>query len=58
LSNFLLWQAAYAELHFSDLLWPDYDEAALDLALKDFVSRERRFGKTSEQVAEGGVLHT
>ena len=52
LSNFLLWQAAYSELHFSDALWPDFDEAALDLALKDFASRERRFGLTSSQVAE------
>jgi undecaprenyl diphosphate synthase len=52
LSNFLLWQAAYSELYFSDALWPDFDEAALDLALKDFASRERRFGLTSSQVAE------
>jgi len=51
LSNFLLWQAAYAELHFSDVLWPDFDDAALDQALLDFARRERRFGKTSEQVA-------
>jgi undecaprenyl diphosphate synthase len=51
LSNFLLWQAAYAEMHFSDLLWPDFDEAALDAALIDYVSRERRFGMTSAQVA-------
>jgi undecaprenyl diphosphate synthase len=52
LSNFLLWQAAYSELYFSDALWPDFDEAALDLALKDFASRERRFGLTSSQVAD------
>lgn len=51
LSNFLLWQAAYAEMHFSDLLWPDFDETALDAALLDYVSRERRFGMTSAQVA-------
>lgn len=50
LSNFLLWQAAYSELYFSELLWPDFDEAALDHALLEFRSRERRFGKTSEQV--------
>jgi len=50
LSNFLLWQAAYAELLFSDKLWPDFDEAALDAAIADYGSRERRFGKTSEQV--------
>jgi len=51
LSNFLLWQAAYSELHFSDLLWPDFDEAALDAAIDDFASRERRFGMTSAQLA-------
>lgn len=51
LSNFLLWQAAYSELHFSDLLWPDFDEAALDIALHEYASRERRFGKTSDQLA-------
>lgn len=50
LSNFLLWQSAYTELYFSDLLWPDFDEAALDAALADYASRERRFGKTSDQV--------
>jgi undecaprenyl diphosphate synthase len=52
LSNFILWQAAYAELYFSDLLWPDFDEAALDAALEDFGRRQRRFGKTGEQAAE------
>ncbi|MBK6615937.1 polyprenyl diphosphate synthase [Ottowia sp.] len=51
ISNFLLWQCAYSELFFSDRLWPDFDEAALDEALAAFVARERRFGKTSEQVA-------
>jgi undecaprenyl diphosphate synthase len=51
LSNFLLWQSAYAELHFSALLWPDFDDAALDAALDAYRSRERRFGKTSEQIA-------
>lgn len=51
LSNFLLWQSAYSELYFSELLWPDFDDAALDLALADFASRERRFGKTSQQIA-------
>ena len=50
LSNFLLWQAAYSELYFSDLLWPEFDEQALDLAIAAFGQRERRFGKTSEQV--------
>lgn len=51
LSNFLLWQAAYSELYFSEKLWPEFDEAALDAALDDYASRERRFGKTSAQVA-------
>jgi len=51
ISNFLLWQAAYAELYFSDKLWPDFDAAALDAAIADFGQRERRFGKTSAQVA-------
>lgn len=51
ISNFLLWQCAYSELYFSDQLWPDFDEAALDEAFAAFAERERRFGKTSEQVA-------
>ncbi|MGI9135333.1 MAG: polyprenyl diphosphate synthase, partial [Rhodoferax sp.] len=51
LSNFLLWQVAYSEFHFSDLLWPDFDEAALDEAISEYAARERRFGKTSDQVA-------
>jgi undecaprenyl diphosphate synthase len=51
LSNFLLWQAAYSELYFSDKLWPEFDSAALDEALADYAMRERRFGRTSEQVA-------
>jgi len=44
LSNFLLWQAAYAELLFLDILWPDFDEATFAAALKDYAARERRFG--------------
>jgi undecaprenyl diphosphate synthase len=52
LSNFLLWQAAYTELYFSDRLWPEFDEKALDEALADYATRERRFGKTSEQLGE------
>ena len=47
LSNFLLWQAAYSELYFSDKLWPEFDAAALDEAMADYAARERRFGKTS-----------
>jgi undecaprenyl diphosphate synthase len=50
LSNFLLWQAAYSELFFSDKLWPDFDTAAFDEALADYAARERRFGRTPEQV--------
>lgn len=50
LSNFLLWQAAYSELVFSDKLWPDFDEVELASAIAAYRSRERRFGKTSEQV--------
>ena len=51
ISNFLLWQSAYAEFHFTDKLWPEFDDAALDAAIADFAGRERRFGKTSAQVA-------
>jgi len=50
ISNFLLWQCAYAELFFSERLWPDFDEAALDEAIADYQLRERRFGRTSEQL--------
>ena len=49
-SNFLLWQLAYAELFFSDLLWPDFDAAAFDAAIAFYATRERRFGRTSEQL--------
>lgn len=47
ISNFLLWQAAYAELHFTDILWPDFDDEALAAALQDFNKRERRFGRVA-----------
>lgn len=57
ISNFLLWQAAYSELHFSDKLWPDFDVAALDEAIAVFCSRERRFGQTSAQLNSGGHMH-
>ena len=57
ISNFLLWQAAYSELHFSDKLWPDFDVAALDEAIAVFCSRERRFGQTSAQLNSSGHLH-
>lgn len=50
ISNFLLWQIAYAELYFTDKLWPDFRKEDLYEAILDYQSRERRFGKTSEQV--------
>ena len=52
ISNFLLWQLAYTELYFTDTLWPDFDAAALDAAIDSYRSRERRFGRTSEQVEQ------
>jgi undecaprenyl diphosphate synthase len=54
LSNFLLWQAAYAELELSPVMWPDFGEAELTAALRDYAKRERRFGKTGEQVRGPG----
>jgi len=51
-SNFLLWQLAYTELYFTDTLWPDFDAAALDAAIASYARRERRFGRTSEQLEE------
>jgi len=51
ISNFLLWQSAYSEFYFSDKLWPEFDAAAIDAAVADYARRERRFGRTSEQVA-------
>jgi len=50
ISNFLLWQSAYAELYFTDTLWPDFDERAFLLALLDYQGRQRRFGLTGEQL--------
>lgn len=52
LSNFLLWQSAYSELYFTDELWPDFNHESLYKAVVDYQSRERRFGKTSDQVAD------
>ncbi len=52
LSNFLLWQAAYAELYFLDTLWPDFDASAFVASLQAYAQRQRRFGRTCEQVAE------
>ncbi|HIP81529.1 MAG TPA: hypothetical protein EYH16_03870, partial [Leucothrix mucor] len=50
ISNFLLWQMAYTELYFTDVLWPDFDRSELHKAIEDFSSRQRRFGKTGDQV--------
>ncbi len=50
ISNFLLWQIAYAELYFTSVLWPDFNKSHLYEAIVDFQNRERRFGKTSEQI--------
>lgn len=52
ISNFLLWQAAYAELYFTDTLWPDFDEQQFHQAIEVFDQRERRFGQTSQQVTQ------
>jgi len=60
ISNFLLWQLAYTELYFTDTLWPDFGEEALNAAIASYQSRERRFGRTSEQVqqanSQSGIL--
>ena len=56
LSNYLLWQCAYSELYFCPTYWPDFNEAELRKALLDYQSRERRFGKTSEQVKPSELL--
>lgn len=52
ISNFLIWQMAYAEFYFTDELWPEFNEVSFDRAAASFADRERRFGKTSEQVAK------
>jgi undecaprenyl diphosphate synthase len=52
ISNFLLWQLAYTELYFTDSLWPDFDDAALERAIESYRMRERRFGRTSEQLQQ------
>ena len=56
ISNFVLWQLAYTELYFTDTLWPDFDAAALDRAIISYQQRERRFGRTSEQLPEDAGL--
>ena len=50
ISNFLLWQLAYTELYFTGTLWPEFDRAEFDLAITSYQQRERRFGRTSEQL--------
>ncbi len=52
ISNFLLWQMAYSEMYFTETLWPDFDSQSLDLAISSYQQRERRFGRTSEQLEE------
>ena len=52
ISNFVLWQLAYTELYFTDVLWPDFDAVALDHAIASYRQRERRFGRTSEQLPQ------
>lgn len=52
ISNFMLWQLAYAEMYYTDTLWPDFNENTLDDALSSFTNRQRRFGRTSEQIRQ------
>jgi undecaprenyl diphosphate synthase len=52
ISNYLLWQCAYSELYFSDVLWPDFSEADFDASIMWFEGRQRRFGRTTEQIRE------
>jgi undecaprenyl diphosphate synthase len=54
ISNFLLWQLAYSELYFTEVFWPDFSKEELYKAIADYQLRERRFGKTSEQIQGGG----
>lgn len=55
-SNFLLWQLAYTEFFFTDLLWPDFDQSMMQKAINSFKSRQRRFGHTSEQIVDKRIL--
>src|ERR1700682_852797 len=57
ISNFLLWQMAYTELYFTDVLWPDFDPQTLDAAIASYRMRERRFGRTSEQLQAAPAEH-
>ena len=56
ISNFLIWQLAYTELYFTETLWPDFDAEVLRLAIQWYRHRERRFGRTSEQLLPGGIV--
>lgn len=56
ISNFMLWQLAYTELYFTDILWPDFDANELNKAILSFTNRERRFGCTGEQVKMEGMI--
>ncbi len=56
ISNFMLWQLAYTEMYFTSTLWPDFDQSALEEAVKSFKGRQRRFGHTSEQVLNQSVI--
>jgi undecaprenyl diphosphate synthase len=55
ISNFLLWQLAYSELYFCDTLWPEFNAEALNAALTWYATRERRFGRTSQQLVAGSA---
>ncbi|MGA1862408.1 isoprenyl transferase [Deferribacter thermophilus] len=55
ISNFMLWRLAYAELYFTDVLWPDFNEEEFDKALNDYANRSRRFGMTDEQIERGDI---
>ena len=54
-SNFLLWQIAFSELYFSEKKWPDFDEEELYIAIFEYQNRERRFGKTTEQIYDKNI---
>ena len=58
ISNFLLWNLAYTELYFTDTLWPDFNAESLDLAIESYQQRERRFGRTSEQLQKPEPITT
>ncbi|MCK5435059.1 MAG: undecaprenyl diphosphate synthase family protein, partial [Nitrosomonadaceae bacterium] len=57
ISNFLLWHLAYTELYFTDTLWPDFSASTLDLAIQSYQRRERRFGRTSEQLQTSKLIN-